>query len=194
VYVRENERRALRRAAAVVVGFSAAVVVVTIVGVALASWLDGGDARAQVAAAYTVPDELPVCGSLGDLAAPQGVSAAVQPTGAPGEYVGIRLAGPGGGDPVRPLSVVVARGSDIVGEFRGTPPADPAAVVLAGCSADPAADTDPTVPGGRPLLPPGDYEVVVVFGEAVPPGDRRVYASPAFTALRLPLTVVDDGP
>lgn len=191
--MRENEGRALRRAAALAVGFSAAVVLATIMGVALASWLDREDARAQVAAAYTAPGELPVCGSVGDLAAPPGVTAAVQPTGVPGEYVGVRLTGPGGGEPVRPLSVVVTRGSDIVGEFRGDPPADPAAVVLAGCSADPAADTDPTVPGGRPLLPPGDYEVVVLFGEAVPPGERRVYAPPAYTALRLPLTVVDEG-
>lgn len=189
--VRQRERRAVRRAVAVTIGFTAGVLVLTLAGIALVIWLDGDDARAGVAMTYDTPESLPVCGSLGDLAAPEGVTASAPPTATPGEYLGVRLDVAGSGSP-QPLSVVVALGDDIVGEYRGRGPSDPSAVVLAGCSADPAADTNPIVPGARPLLPPGDYELVVVFGDDLPLGDDRTYSSPDHTALRLPLTVVGD--
>lgn len=191
--MRQDERRAIRRAATVAVGFTAVTTAVTLAGILLASWLGGGDARAQVAAAYSSPADLPVCGTVEGLAAPDGVTGRVAGTAVPGQYVQVTLAAAAGAPAPQPLTVVVARGSDVVGEFRGTAPADPTAVVLAGCSADPAADTDPSVPGGRPLLPPGEYEVVAVFGDAMPPGEFRAYTPPDFTALRLPVTVEPSG-
>jgi hypothetical protein len=208
--VREDERRAVRRAAGMSVGVAVVFTATTLVGVAVASMVGSGDVPARVGQEYASPDALPSCGRLGDLAVAGGTTVQGPAAAAPGASVPLAVTSTTG-EPPAPLAVLVARGADVVaahpwsGEERAT------VVLLVGCgpgtgpgtgigTAGPAAVATGTTVAQTPAaadlqpLPPGDYELVVLFGADLPEGGQPTYAGPALTALRRPLTVVAPNP
>lgn len=193
--MREDERRAVRRAAATSVGLAVAFTVVTLVGITVASLAGSGAVPVRVGSAEPSPDGLPTCGTLDELAAPAGATVDGPTMAAPGASVHLTVTS-SDGEPPRPLTIVVARGTDVVGGHPTAEDGRPVGVVLAGCRPD-VATTGTAAAGattgagatGPPPLPPGEYELVVIFGAHLPDGGHPTYAGPALTALRRPVTV-----
>jgi hypothetical protein len=202
--VREDERRAVRRAAVTSVGVAVALTATTLVGVAVASMVGSGEVPARVGAVSRSPDALPGCGTVGDLAAPAGVAVAGPAVAEPGAAVQVTVASAAGEPPV-PLAVLVVRGSDVVARAAEPGTGGSAVVVLAACGADavPAAagpataaegaagGTAAAAPGGP--LPPGDYRLVVIFGTDLPAGEQPTYGGPSLTGVSRSLTVAVPG-
>ncbi|MGF1664514.1 MAG: hypothetical protein ACFCVG_18975, partial [Kineosporiaceae bacterium] len=136
--MRADERRAVRRAAVTSVGVAVALTVTTLVGVAVASMVGSGDVPARVGQAYASPDELPRCGTLGDLAAPGGAAVQGPAAAAPGAPVPLTVTSTTG-EPPLPLAVLVARGADVVAEQPGPQAGQPIEVALVGCGGEPTA-------------------------------------------------------
>jgi predicted secreted protein len=201
--VREDERRAVRRAAVTSVGVAVALTATTLVGVAVASMVGSRDVPARVGAAYRSPEDLPGCGTLGDLAAPAGIAVAAPAVAEPGTAVEVTVTS-AVGEPPAPLAVLVVRGPEVVARDAGPGTGPSAVVVLTACGAGPAPGTaSPTVAttagratpsaGGGPPLPPGDYRLVVLLGGDLPDRGRPTYEGPALTAVSRPLTVAAPG-
>ncbi|MGF1648041.1 MAG: hypothetical protein ACFCVF_14115 [Kineosporiaceae bacterium] len=193
----KDERQVVRRAAVTAVGVAVGLTAMTLVGVAVASMVGSPDVPARVGAGYASPAGLPSCGTVGELAAPPGAAAEVPAVAPPGASVPLTLTS-STGEPPRPLAVVVVRGGDVVGGYPAPAPDGSVGVVLAVCGAAATgaapAGAAPTAMASRPPLPPGDYELVVLFGSELPRGVPPTYAGPALTALRVPLTVARPAP